>query len=97
MDVEVRDFPVVGTTSAIGGVSTDRHNQAAAGSSQLPDPEALSESTYMKRIRQSNSAQEPIGIVISRGTRGEDTPVFWAYVWGPAPEEAYESGDSKAA
>ena len=51
----------------------------------------------MKRIRQNTAAQEPIGIVISRGSRSEDTPAFWAYVWGPAPEEAYEAGDSKAA
>ena len=51
----------------------------------------------MKRIRQNNASQEPIGIVISRGARGEETPAFWAYVWGPAPEDAYESGDSKAA
>jgi len=51
----------------------------------------------MKRIRQSKPAAEPIGIVISRGTRAEETPVFWAYVWGPAPEDSYESGDSKAA
>lgn len=26
--------------------------------------------------------QEPIGIVISRGTRAEATPRFLAYVWG---------------
>lgn len=51
----------------------------------------------MKRIRQNTATQEPMGIVISRGSRGEDTPVFWAYVWGPAPEDTYESGDSKAA
>jgi hypothetical protein len=29
---------------------------------------------------------EPIGIVISRGTRETDTPRFTAYVWGPVPE-----------
>ena len=31
--------------------------------------------------------QEPVGIVISRGSRDEATPRFSAYVWGPIPEE----------
>jgi hypothetical protein len=51
----------------------------------------------MKRLQQTNSSQEPIGIIISRGSREEDTPRFSAYVWGPAPEEGFESGESKAA
>lgn len=51
----------------------------------------------MKRIRQTKPTSEPIGIVISRGTSAEDTPVFWAYVWGPAPEDAFDSAESKAA
>lgn len=29
---------------------------------------------------------EPVGIIISNGSRGEDTPRFAAYVWGPVPE-----------
>jgi hypothetical protein len=29
---------------------------------------------------------EPMGIVISRGSRAEDVPRFAAYVWGPVPE-----------
>jgi hypothetical protein len=29
---------------------------------------------------------EPMGIVISRGSREEDAPRFAAYVWGPVPE-----------
>lgn len=41
-------------------------------------------STTLKEIEQDE--QEPIGIVISRGSRAEATPRFWAYVWGPAPE-----------
>lgn len=39
---------------------------------------------------------EPIGIVISRGSRAEPIPMFSAYVWGPAPEPAIDSA-SKAA
>jgi hypothetical protein len=31
--------------------------------------------------------QEPVGIIISRGSRDEATPRFSAYVWGPVPEE----------
>jgi len=46
--------------------------------------------------RPNHSDQEPIGIVISRGSRDEATPVLRAYVWGPAPE-ATEPAKSKAA
>jgi len=28
---------------------------------------------------------DPLGIIISRGSREEPTPAAWAYVWGPAP------------
>ena len=45
-----------------------------------------------KRIR---AAEEPLGIVISRGSREEPPPAFSVYVWGPAPEP--EPADSKAA
>lgn len=31
--------------------------------------------------------QEPVGIIISRGSRDEATPRFSAYVWGPVPED----------
>ena len=39
---------------------------------------------------------EPVGIVISRGSRAEPAPKFLAYVWGPAPEASVEEA-SKAA
>lgn len=29
---------------------------------------------------------EPMGIVISSGSQGDDAPRFSAYVWGPVPE-----------
>ena len=41
------------------------------------------------------AVEEPVGIVISRGSREEPPPAFSAYVWGPAPEDP--SSDSKAA
>jgi len=40
----------------------------------------------MKKARQSPEPQEPLGIIISRGERGDQPPVFSAYIWGPAPE-----------
>ncbi len=43
--------------------------------------------------------QEPVGIVISRGSRDEATPRFSAYVWGPPdePETTMTSGSHRAA
>ena len=38
-----------------------------------------------KHQQDESEAPEPIGIVISRGSRTEDAPRFAAYVWGPVP------------
>lgn len=40
----------------------------------------------MKKRIVETSSPEPLGIVISQGSRVEETPRFAAYVWGPAPE-----------
>jgi hypothetical protein len=40
----------------------------------------------MKKLIVEPGSQEPLGIVISRGSRAEEAPRFAAYVWGPAPE-----------
>ena len=40
---------------------------------------------------------EPMGIVISRGSRAEQAPTVIAYVWGPAPEPSADVGGSQAA
>lgn len=40
----------------------------------------------MPKIRPVEVEQEPVGIVISQGSRAEQTPRLVAYVWGPAPE-----------
>lgn len=42
-------------------------------------------------------ADEPMGIVISRGTSEERPPVFSAYVWGPAPEDVHDLSAPTAA
>jgi hypothetical protein len=44
----------------------------------------------MKKIRETPEQDEPIGIIISRGDRTEQRPVFSAYIWGPAPEPVLE-------
>ena len=41
----------------------------------------------MDRIAQARIDEEPIGIVISSGSRAEAEPRFRAYVWGPVPGE----------
>jgi hypothetical protein len=51
----------------------------------------------MKRARRSSQSQEPMGIVISRGSREEATPAFWAYVYGPAPEDSVDETEPRAA
>ena len=58
---------------------------------------AVSTVKLMKIDRTNQKSQEPIGIVISRGSREEATPVFWAYVWGPAPEQDADQVAPKAA
>ena len=40
----------------------------------------------MKKIREIPESEEPLGIIISRGDRAEQRPIFSAYIWGPAPE-----------
>jgi len=49
----------------------------------------------MKAKTQQPATEEPIGIVISRGAQQERPPVFFAYVWGPAPED--DTPESNAA
>jgi hypothetical protein len=45
----------------------------------------------MKKQVETSTAMEPLGIVISQGSRAEQPPRFWAYVWGPAPEDVVEA------
>jgi hypothetical protein len=46
----------------------------------------LAVSSQKKDEIEMMNAEEPVGIIISRGTRDEPAPAFWAYVWGMAPE-----------
>ena len=41
----------------------------------------------MRTNRISPEQQEPIGIVIADGGRGDATPKFSAFVWGPVPDD----------
>ncbi|MGQ0714504.1 MAG: hypothetical protein ACT4PJ_12355 [Gemmatimonadaceae bacterium] len=40
----------------------------------------------MAETKRKRAIEEPLGIVISRGSREVPPPAFSAYVWGPAPE-----------
>lgn len=40
----------------------------------------------MRQQREHRESQEPVGIVIASGARGDVTPRFAAFEWGPAPE-----------
>jgi hypothetical protein len=40
----------------------------------------------MKQQREHRAVEEPVGIVIASGVRGDVTPRFAAFVWGPVPE-----------
>lgn len=50
----------------------------------------------MKKVREITEHDEPIGIIISRGDRGEQRPVFSAYIWGPAPEPVTDTATKVA-
>ena len=49
----------------------------------------------MKEMRQPTVVDEPVGIIISRGTREEVSPRVLAYIWGPVPVE--DESTSRAA
>jgi hypothetical protein len=51
----------------------------------------------MTDMSQSTPEEEPIGIVISRGSRKEAAPRFAAYVWSQLPEPAALAVETKAA
>ncbi len=57
--------------------------------------ERVPEETKMTTKTPKVPADEPLGIIISRGSRDEPTPIFSTYIWGPEPEPVSDA--SKAA
>ena len=53
-------------------------------------PGLVNSERTMKKVRETPEQEGPLGIIISRGDRSEDRPVFAAYIWGPAPEPVAE-------
>jgi hypothetical protein len=53
----------------------------------------------MNPTAQAELEQEPIGIVISSGSREESAPRFTAFMWSPVPDEPElaASGSTRAA
>lgn len=49
------------------------------------------------RQRSLKEPQEPVGIVISNGTREEVMPKFAAFEWSPAPDDQQRAPEAKAA
>jgi hypothetical protein len=55
----------------------------------------MKEEIKMTKKTDTTRPDEPLGIIISNGSRDEPTPIFSTYIWGPAPEPADDA--SKAA
>jgi hypothetical protein len=51
----------------------------------------------VKRKPATVATDEPVGIVISRGADLENPPVFFAYVWAPAPEKPDKASETRVA
>ena len=51
----------------------------------------------MTEIRERRTDDEPMGIVISRGSRAESTPRFAAYVWSQAADITPTATEPRAA
>lgn len=51
----------------------------------------------MTDIRERRTDEEPMGIVISRGSRAESIPRFTAYVWSQVGDSAPTLTEPKAA
>jgi hypothetical protein len=51
----------------------------------------------MTDIRENRPNEEPMGIVISRGSRAESTPRFAAYVWSQAGDATPTVSEPRAA
>jgi hypothetical protein len=57
-----------------------------------------SRNAVMDQLRRAEIIeQEPLGIIISRGPRAEETPRLSAYIWGPVPVPEPEDQPKPAA
>ena len=77
---------------AMVGAANRSRRPAERQNSRLPEPHL-----YMKSKLAAAADQEPVGIVISRGSRQEQVPAVFAYVWGPAPEPTEEVRETRVA
>lgn len=102
------DMAVFGTGGANGGCViasprvSARRGEPFSSPGQRPQRGCLSGSNRTTSINMKAKTaipadQEPMGIVISRGSRQEHVPAVFAYVWGPAPEPADETRETKVA
>ena len=64
---------------------------------EVPKTPKASPSIDMKAKKKTIIEQEPMGIVISRGSRLEQAPTFSAYIWAPDPEEKETEIEPKVA
>lgn len=49
--------------------------------------------TDKRVLRDDNRmSEEPLGIIISRGSRDEPVPAFSAFIWGPPASELDKAG-----
>jgi hypothetical protein len=53
--------------------------------------------TTVPDIRENRTNEEPMGIVISRGSRSETTPRFAAYVWSQVGDGVPAVSEPRAA
>lgn len=49
----------------------------------------------IKHLLPQETSQEPVGIVIADGGRGDLPTRFSAFVWGPVPDETEQVHDEK--
>jgi hypothetical protein len=86
-------------------LKADSRSHARAGGEPFSLPARICEADPPNRARpmknrskpKERHEHEPVGIVISDGPMRETTPVFAAYVWGPAPEQTRPTPEPHAA
>ena len=95
----LHDSSLVAPTVLLGRATSGRGSATATVlvASESPAGGSLSSGARAMIAYIKTPTAEPIGIVISRGSREEAKPRLAAYVWGPVPEPVREESESKAA